>query len=140
MEMSVIELVLRHAVQRGVLNADDVNAAMDRMWGSRAAFLEATKIPQTRPQDKESKTAEASRRVQRGIDGRGWPLKLGSWWRVVEPGLPERVDRDYQKYKKTACLAGRLLLCAAVASTPRLCVHRKKRALVPVLSAAPLPR
>ena len=59
MEMSVIELVLRHAVQRGVLDADDVNAAMDRMWGSRAAFLEATKIPQTRPQDKESKTAEA---------------------------------------------------------------------------------
>jgi hypothetical protein len=59
MEISVIELVLRHAVQRGVLDADDVNAAMDRMWGSRAAFLEATKIPQTRPQDKESKTAEA---------------------------------------------------------------------------------
>ena len=59
MEMSVIELVLRHAVQRGVLDADDVNAAMDRMWGSRAAFLEATKIPQTRPQDKESKMAEA---------------------------------------------------------------------------------
>jgi hypothetical protein len=59
MEISVIELVLRHAVQRGVLDADDVNAAMDRMWGSRAAFLEATKIPQTRPQDKESKMAEA---------------------------------------------------------------------------------
>jgi hypothetical protein len=28
------------------------------MWGARAAFLEATKIPQTRPQQ-ESKMAEA---------------------------------------------------------------------------------
>jgi hypothetical protein len=59
MEISVIELVLRHAVQRGVLDADDVNAAVDRMWGARAVFLEATKIPQTRPQEKESKMAEA---------------------------------------------------------------------------------
>ena len=59
MEISVIELVLRHAVQRGVLDADDVNAVMDRMWGARATFLEATKIPQTRPQDKENKMAEA---------------------------------------------------------------------------------
>jgi hypothetical protein len=59
MEISVIELVLRHAVQRGVLDADDVNEAMDRMWGARATFLEATKIPQTRPQQKESKMAEA---------------------------------------------------------------------------------
>ena len=59
MEISVIELVLRHAVQRGVLDADDVNAAVDRMWGARATFLEATKIPQTRPKHKESKMAEA---------------------------------------------------------------------------------
>jgi hypothetical protein len=59
MEISVIELVLRHAVQRGVLDADDVNAAVDRLWGARATFLEATKIPQTRPQHKESKMAEA---------------------------------------------------------------------------------
>jgi hypothetical protein len=59
MEISVIELVLRHAVQRGVLDADHVNAAVDRMWGARATFLEATKIPQTRPPDKESKMAEA---------------------------------------------------------------------------------
>ena len=55
MEISVIELVLRHAVQRGVLDADEVNEAMDRMWGARATFLEATKMPQ----DKESKMAEA---------------------------------------------------------------------------------
>ena len=59
MEISVIELVLRHAVQRGVLDADDVNAAVDRMWGARATFLEATKMPQTRPQDKENKMVEA---------------------------------------------------------------------------------
>ena len=59
MEISVIELVLRHAVQRGVLDADDVNAAVDRMWSARAAFLEATKIPQSRPQEKERKMAEA---------------------------------------------------------------------------------
>ena len=59
MEISVIELLLRHAVQRGVLDADHVNVAVDRMWGARATFLEATKIPQTRPQDKESKMAEA---------------------------------------------------------------------------------
>jgi hypothetical protein len=59
MEISVIELLLRHAVQRGVLDADDVNEAMDRMWGARATFLEATKIPQTRPQLKENKMAEA---------------------------------------------------------------------------------
>jgi hypothetical protein len=32
---------------------------VDRMWGARTAFLEATKIPQTRPQEKESKMAEA---------------------------------------------------------------------------------
>ena len=51
--------VLRHAAQRGVLDADDVNAVVDRMWGARATFLEATKIPQTRPQQKESKMAEA---------------------------------------------------------------------------------
>jgi hypothetical protein len=59
MEISVIELVLRHAVQRGVLDADDVNAAVDRLWGARATFLEATKIRQTRPQHKENKMAEA---------------------------------------------------------------------------------
>ena len=58
-EISVIELVLRHAVHRGALDADDVNAAVDRMWRARATFLEATKIPQTRPEEKESKTAEA---------------------------------------------------------------------------------
>jgi hypothetical protein len=59
MEISVIELVLRHAVQRGDLDEAEVNEAMDRMWGARATFLEATKMPQTRPQDKESKMAEA---------------------------------------------------------------------------------
>jgi hypothetical protein len=59
MEISVIELVLRHAVQRGALDADDVNVAEDRMWGARATFLEATKIPQSRPQHKESTMAEA---------------------------------------------------------------------------------
>jgi hypothetical protein len=59
MEISVIEAVLRHAVQRGVLDADDVNAAVDRMWGARATFQEALKIPQTTPQDKESKMAQA---------------------------------------------------------------------------------
>jgi hypothetical protein len=59
MEISVIELVLRHAVQRGVLDAADVNAAVDSMWNSVATFKEAVKIPQTRPQDKENKMAEA---------------------------------------------------------------------------------
>ena len=59
MEISVIEVVLRHAVQRGLLDEAEVNEAMDRMWGARATFLEATKMPQTRPQDKESKMAEA---------------------------------------------------------------------------------
>jgi hypothetical protein len=41
MDMSVIELVLRHAVQRGVLDEDDVNAAVDRMWGAVATLKEA---------------------------------------------------------------------------------------------------
>jgi hypothetical protein len=59
MEISVIEVVLRNAVQRGVLDEAEVNEAMDRMWGARATFLEATKMPQIRPQDKESKMAEA---------------------------------------------------------------------------------
>jgi hypothetical protein len=59
MEISVIELVLRHAVQRGVLDEGDVNAAVDRMWGAVATFEEAVNIPQTTPQDKESKMAEA---------------------------------------------------------------------------------
>jgi hypothetical protein len=59
MEISVIEVVLRSAVQRGVLDEAEVNEAMDRMWGARATFLEVTKVPQTRPQDKESKMAEA---------------------------------------------------------------------------------
>ena len=59
MEISVIEVVLRSAVQRGFLDEADVNEAVDRMWGARASFLEATKIPQTRPQDKENKMAEA---------------------------------------------------------------------------------
>ena len=59
MEISVIEVVLRSAVQRGVLDEADVNEAVDRMWGSRATFLEATKIPQSRPQDKENMMAEA---------------------------------------------------------------------------------
>jgi hypothetical protein len=59
MEISVIELVLRHAVQRGVLDEGDVNAAVDRMWGAVATFEEAARIPQTTPQDKESKMAEA---------------------------------------------------------------------------------
>ena len=59
MEISVIELVLRNAVQRGALDEDEVNAAVDRMWGAVAAFKEAEKTPQTRPQDKESKLAAA---------------------------------------------------------------------------------
>ncbi len=59
MEISFIEVVLRHAVQRGVLDADDVSAAVDRMWGARATFVEALKMPQTRPQEKESKMAQA---------------------------------------------------------------------------------
>ena len=59
MEISVIEVVLRHAIQRGVLDEAEVNEAMDRMWGARATFLEATKIPQSRPQDKENMMAEA---------------------------------------------------------------------------------
>ena len=59
MEISVIEVVLRSAVQRGVLDEVEVNEVMDRMWGARATFLEATKMPQSRPQDKESKMAEA---------------------------------------------------------------------------------
>ena len=41
-----------------MLPADDVNAAVDRMWGARAMFLKATKIPQTKPQQ-ESKMVEA---------------------------------------------------------------------------------
>ena len=59
MEISVIELVLRNAVQRGVLDEDDVNAAVDRMWGAVAKFKEAEKTPQDRPQDKESTLAAA---------------------------------------------------------------------------------
>jgi len=66
MEISVIELVLRHAVQRGALDADDVNAAVDRMWGARATFLEATKMPQTRPQQRESKMSEALEEFNEG--------------------------------------------------------------------------
>jgi hypothetical protein len=58
-DKSVIEVVLRHAVQRGALDADNVNAVVDRMWGARATFLEATKLPQTRPRDRENKMAEA---------------------------------------------------------------------------------
>ncbi len=38
MEISVIELVLRHAVQRGALDEDDVNAAVDRMLSAVATF------------------------------------------------------------------------------------------------------
>src|SRR5215210_5913071 len=59
MEISVIELVLMHAVQRGVLDADAVIAVVDRMWSAHATFQEAVKIPQTRPQEKESKMAAA---------------------------------------------------------------------------------
>jgi hypothetical protein len=59
MEISVIEQVLRNAVQRGILDEDDVNAAVDRMWGARASFQEALKIPQGTPQEKESKMAQA---------------------------------------------------------------------------------
>ena len=58
-EISVIEQVLMHAVQRGVLDADTVIAAVDRMWSARATFQEAVKIPQTTPQEKESKMAQA---------------------------------------------------------------------------------
>ena len=59
MEISVIEQVLREAVRRGVLDEGEVNAAVDRMWGARATFMEAVKIPQTTPQEKESKMAQA---------------------------------------------------------------------------------
>jgi hypothetical protein len=59
MEISVIELVLRSAVQRGALDEADVNAAVDRMWSSVATFKEAQKMPQETPQDQESKMAEA---------------------------------------------------------------------------------
>jgi hypothetical protein len=47
-EISVIELVLRHAVQRGVLDADDVNAAVDRMWSARTAFLDSQGLKKRR--------------------------------------------------------------------------------------------
>jgi hypothetical protein len=59
MEISVIELVLRSAVQRGDLDEDEVNVAVDRMWGAVATFKEAQKIPQETPQEMESKMAEA---------------------------------------------------------------------------------
>jgi hypothetical protein len=59
MEISVIELVLRSAVQRGVLDEADVNAAVDRMWSAVATFKEAQKIPQETPQERESKMAAA---------------------------------------------------------------------------------
>jgi hypothetical protein len=59
MEISVIELSLRRAVQRGALDEADVNAAVDRMWSAVATFKEAQKIPQETPQNKESKMAEA---------------------------------------------------------------------------------
>jgi hypothetical protein len=59
MDISVIEQVLRNAVQRGILDEDDGNAAVDRMWGARASFQEALKIPQATPQEKESKMAQA---------------------------------------------------------------------------------
>jgi hypothetical protein len=57
MEISVIEVVLRDAAQRGVLDKGDVNAAVDKMWGAVATFQEAVKMPQTTPQEKESKIA-----------------------------------------------------------------------------------
>ena len=59
MEISVIELVLRGAVQRGVLDEAEVNAAVDRLWGAVATFKEAQKLPQETPEDKESKLAES---------------------------------------------------------------------------------
>jgi hypothetical protein len=59
MEISVIEQILMHAAQRGVLDEDAVIAAVDRMWLARATFQEAVKIPQTTPQEKESKMAQA---------------------------------------------------------------------------------
>jgi hypothetical protein len=59
MEISVIEQILMHAAQRGVLDEDAVIAAVDRMWSARATFQEAVKIPQTTPQEKESKMAQA---------------------------------------------------------------------------------
>lgn len=59
MEISVIEHLLMRAAQRGVLDEDAVIAAVDRMWNARATFQEAVKIPQTTPQEKESKMAQA---------------------------------------------------------------------------------
>jgi hypothetical protein len=59
MEISVVELVLMHAVERGVLDADTVIAAVDRMWSARATFQEAVKIPHTNHQEKEGKMAQA---------------------------------------------------------------------------------
>jgi hypothetical protein len=59
MEISVIELVLRNAVARGVLDEADVDAAMDMMWSAVASFKEAQKIPQETPQERESKMAAA---------------------------------------------------------------------------------
>ncbi len=59
MEISVIELVLRNAVARGVLDKADVDTVVDRMWSAVATFKEAQKIPQETPEDKESKMAEA---------------------------------------------------------------------------------
>src|SRR5215216_4134417 len=59
MEISVIELVLRSAVQRGVLYEADVNAAVDRMWSAVATFKEAQRIPRETPQEREKKMAAA---------------------------------------------------------------------------------
>jgi hypothetical protein len=44
---------------KGVLDENAVIAAVNRMWSARATFQEAVKIPQTRPEEKESKMAQA---------------------------------------------------------------------------------
>jgi hypothetical protein len=76
MEISVIEVVLRHAVQRGVLDADDVNAAVDQMWGARNIYG-GCEAASDNASGEGKQNGAGPRGVQRGIDGRSWPLKYG---------------------------------------------------------------
>lgn len=56
MEIGVVELVLRSAVQRGALDEADVNAMVDKMWCGVAWFREVAEVvPQDEPHEKPSK-------------------------------------------------------------------------------------
>ena len=78
MEISVIEVVLRNAVQRGVLDEAEVNEALDQMWGRPRDVSRGYEDASDKASRQGKQDGRGHGGVLRSIGGRGRPLEQGS--------------------------------------------------------------